>query len=658
MFIEDRIKLSKKDLELFNKLNIYTTTDLLEHYPYRYEIIRRTNLDAVLNKEKVVIDGIVESAPVINYYGKRKSSLKFNIICQNRRLQIIIYNRSYLKNNITIGKEITVIGNIDFDNNKIVASEIRDGLIEKEKIEQIYHKTIGLTNNKIASSVNEVLEDNIKIEDFIPVDLVSKYNFIDKKIAIKNIHKPASVDLLKSARKRISYEEFFKYMIKVNYLNLDRKRISGIKRNVNRNIIDKIIRDLPFELTKDQIKAIDDIYRDLTSDYQMNRLIQGDVGSGKTIVAFISIFINKISGYQSALMAPTEILAIQHYHNLIKLFPEFNIKLLTSSTKSKDRKNILAELEKGLVDVLIGTHSLIGDKINYNNLGLVITDEQHRFGVKERTSLKEKGISPDILSLSATPIPRTFALTIYGDMDVSNIITKPSGRKEVTTNLYKSSEVKKVLEIMYQELKLGHQIYVVAPLVENTEEDNEKNDIDTLYNNMYKAFGSKFNILKMHGKMKPDEKEDIMNQFKEKKAQILISTTVIEVGVDVKDATAIVIFNAEQFGLATLHQLRGRVGRNSLDSYCLLISDKETKRLNILVENTDGFIISEEDFKLRGSGDLFGAKQSGDMIFKVADIKRDFKLLQLCAKDSLEYLKRNESSRLIEKIVSENSYVS
>ena len=399
------------------------------------------------------------------------------------------------------------------------------------------------------------------------------------------------------------------------------------------------IKKLPFSLTSDQLKSVDDIYHDLCNKKRMNRLLQGDVGSGKTIVAIISMYMNYLSGYQSALMAPTEILAIQHYQNMKKLFLDEDIKigLLTGKLKAKEKKELLQKLETGEIDMIVGTHALISEDVKYKNLGLVITDEQHRFGVNQRGNLKNKGLTPDILYMSATPIPRTYALTLYGDMDISNIKTIPSGKKEIITTLKKENEIKDVLTAMLNELKQHHQIYVIAPLIEESEKIDLEN-VHALEEKMNKAFGKYYKIGVLHGKMNNEEKEEMMRQFEQNDIQILISTTVVEVGIDVKNATMIVIWDAFRYGLSTLHQLRGRVGRNDLQSYCILVSNRETERLKILTQTCDGFKISEEDFLLRGSGDLFGIKQSGDMVFQVADLKKDYKILLKAKEDSEKFL--------------------
>ena len=502
----------------------------------------------------------------------------------------------------------------------------------------IYHESGNITSKEINNYINRVL-NSYKAIDYIPKYLRDKYSFIHKIEALKEIHNPTSTSKLKMSINRLKYEELFIFMLKISRLKKGRNKTVGIKRDIDKSLVYNFINKLPFKLTSDQVSSVKDIYNDLTSSNIMNRLIEGDVGSGKTIVAFIALYINYLSNYQGVLMAPTEVLAFQHFSNIKKFMSNINIEILTGSTKSKDRCDILTRLKNKEIDILIGTHSLFSEDVIYNNLGLVITDEQHRFGVRERASLRNKGVTPDILYLSATPIPRTYALTIYGDMDISIINTVPSGKKKIITLLKKNSEIKDVLTMMFEELKSKHQIYVIAPLVE--ENDSNLMSVNDLCENMNKAFGKIAKTGNLYGKMSSKEKDEVMAKFKNKEIDILVSTTVIEVGVDMENATMIVIFDAERFGLSTLHQLRGRVGRNNLQSYCILVSDKDTERLKVMEKTSNGFEISEEDFKLRGSGDLFGIRQSGDMKFKLANIKRDYKLLLKAKEDSLEYLNMN-----------------
>ena len=468
---------------------------------------------------------------------------------------------------------------------------------------------------------------------------------------MKEIHNPQSKELLKKSKVRLAYEELFKFMFKMNYLKYKRtKENIGLEREVKYEDVLNFINKLPFKLTKDQDNSVKEIFNDLTTKRRMNRLLLGDVGSGKTIVSEVALYINYLGGYQGVLMAPTEVLAIQHYENISKELKNLNVAYLVGSQKVSEKKRIIKDLEEGKIDVLIGTHAILSDNVVFNNLGLVITDEQHRFGVNQRKIIQNKGITTDVLYMSATPIPRTYALALYGDMDLSLIKTKPNGRKDIKTIVKKESEIKDVLESIWEELKKGHQIYVVAPLIED-ENGTNLNDIKKLKTNLDKAFGKKVNIEILHGKMKKLDKNKVMEDYKNKKIQILISTTVIEVGIDVKNATMMVIYNAEMFGLATLHQLRGRVGRNDLDSYCYLICNNDVERLKVMEESNDGFYISEKDFEMRGQGDLLGVRQSGDMSFKIADIKRDYKLLMQAKKDSEEYLNNFDNNILYKDIM-------
>ena len=519
-----------------------------------------------------------------------------------------------------------------------MASDIKLTPITKTVIEPVYHLNQGIKRSNFKKLVDEILDNTVEIKSNVPDYLIEKYNFVNKKEAVTNVHKPKDINSLKKADLHLIYEELFIFMLKVSYLK--EKNASDGKFNIksfDEDRVNNFISSLPFSLTNGQMQAVSDIKGDFLSKKKMNRLILGDVGSGKTIVSFIALYMNMLAGYQGVLMAPTEILAVQHFNNMKSLFEDkLNIQLLTSSTKKGERNKILQNLKNGETQVLIGTHSLLNDELVYNNLGLVITDEQHRFGVNQRQILQEKGKDVDVLYMSATPIPRTLALTIYGDMDITEIRTKPGGRKEIITKIFKNSELKNVLEKMLDEIKAGHQIYVVAPLIDD--EEDEKMNVTSLKDKFDVAFNGMVPTGLLHGKMKPNQKDEVMNSFKNGDTKILISTTVIEVGVDVKNATMMVIFNAERFGLATLHQLRGRVGRNDMQSYCYLISDYDAERLKVLEESNDGFYISEQDFKLRGGGDIFGIRQSGEQSFKIANLNRDYKILMQCKSDAEEFL--------------------
>ena len=630
-----------KTEKIFKNNGIMTIEDLISYYPFRYDLIKRSNINELIDGDKIIIDGIVESIPNVFYFNKKKNRMSFKINVGEYLFNVIIFNRVFLKNKINIGTTLTIIGKYD-KKGIIVASDIRFSKLPNiPTIEPIYHSFGGFSSNQIRNFINSI--DDFKVEEYIPEYLKEKYKLIDKYEAIRIIHNPKTELDLKRSLAYLKYEELFLFMLKMNNLKKDAKNSIGLKRCVDRKEVDKFINNLPFKLTLDQISCVNEIYNDLTNPIRMNRLVQGDVGSGKTIVAIIALFINYLSGYQGALMAPTEVLSYQHYNNLKQLFKNYNIKieLLTGSLKVKEKKDIYKRLENKEIDIIIGTHALFSEDVKYNNLGLVITDEQHRFGVNQRSNLKNKGITPDILYLSATPIPRTYALTIYGDMDVSSIKTMPSGRKEVKTILKTNKEIKDVLTLMYEEIKEKHQIYVIAPLIEESDKIDLEN-VNKLEEEMSRAFGKICKIGVMHGKMEKSDKDKVMEEFKKGNISILISTTVIEVGVDVKNATTIVIFDAYRFGLSQLHQLRGRVGRNDLQSYCVLVSDKETERLNIMTKTTDGFKISEEDFKLRGSGDLFGVRQSGDMNFRVANFKNDYNILLKAKTDTEELLSNNK----------------
>ena len=628
-----------KDLKA---ININNTYDLLTYYPFRYDVFEKSDINNISDGESIIVDGIVESVPNVFHFNRKLNKMTFRLNTGEKLLNITIFNRGYLKQNIKIGTELTIIGKYDLKHHSITASNLKFGLLTETIIEPVYHTTYKLNSKKIHKIVNKVIGTET-LPDYIPKSLNEKYKFIDKEKAINLIHNPKTKRSTYEAIKKLKYEELFMFMLKMNYLKKN-KGSKGLQRNVGYEKVQKAINSLPFELTKDQLKSVKDIYDDLTGPNRMNRLLQGDVGSGKTAVAFIALYINYLGKYQGALMAPTEILARQHFQNIKTMFPNLKPALIVGKLKAKERREILKEIKEGKIDVIIGTHALFSDDVIYNNLGLVITDEQHRFGVNQRANLKNKGITPDILYMSATPIPRTYALTVYGDMDISSIKTMPKGRKPVKTILKKNKEITDVLYMMLDEIKKQHQIYVIAPLVE----ESEKIDMENVYaleEKMNKAFGKICKVDVLHGKMKPEEKDEVMTRFKNNEVQILISTTVIEVGVDVPNATMMVIFDSYRFGLSALHQLRGRVGRNDLDSYCILISDRETKRLDVLTKTNDGFKVSEEDFALRGSGDLFGLRQSGDMSFKLADIKKDYSLLLTIKEDSQRFLKSEDYNK-------------
>lgn len=640
--LEDLKGIGPKTISNLNDINIYTVNDLLTNYPFRYNVYKPEVLNIQDSNETVVLTGEVYSSPKVFYIKGNLNRLSFKFNTSNKLINVTIFNRAFLKQHLNINSTITVIGKYNLKTNTLTANDIKLVPILKLTIEPVYHLSQKIKKAAYKKILSTILSSDFKCDSYIPSYIEEKYKFITKRDAILNIHNPKNLDMLKSSRLYLIYEELFCFMIKIIYLkNKNNDNVNRIVKTYDSEKLNNIISKLPFKLTEPQVNALEDIKNDFNLSTRMNRLIMGDVGSGKTIVAFLALYINYLAGFQGVLMAPTEVLAKQHYQNMLSLFGNLmRVDVITGSVKKVDKIKILNKIKNGDIDILIGTHALLNEDIVYKNLGLVITDEQHRFGVNQRRILQEKGNDVDVLYLSATPIPRTLALTIYGDMSISQIKTKPADRKEICTKLVKNKDIKIVLEAMVSEIKLGHQIYVVAPLIDD--EESSLDSVITLENKLNVAFNKKIPMGLLHGQMKNSQKDEIMSNFTNGKIKILISTTVIEVGVDVANATMMVIFNAERFGLATLHQLRGRVGRNSLQSYCYLISDSDTERLKVLEESNDGFYISEQDFKLRGSGDVFGVKQSGEQTFKIANLNRDYKILVRCKEDAEEFLKNND----------------
>lgn len=641
MKLEQLPKIGPKTINILNKININTVEDLLTYYPYRYNVIKFINIDEANENMICYIKAKILSVPKVAYIKKNFNRLDFIASNSNQDFKVTIFNRAYLKQSLTLDKEIVLIGKFSKLKNSFVANDIKYNMHE-ERIEPIYHLTEGLKNSSLETMISNALKENISLNDYIPSYLSEKYHFLNKDEAIRKIHQPESPSDIKNSMLKLIYEELFIYTFKINYLKSINKATNGLPKKFDETQIQDFLSILNFELTKDQLTTIEDILKDMKENKRMNRLVLGDVGSGKTIVAFVAILANYFSGYQSTFMAPTEILAKQHFTSIKEYFKEYdiNIALLTGNLTKKQKENIYNQISNGKIDIVIGTHALLNDNLNFQNLGLVITDEQHRFGVNQRNLLQNKGLNggADVLYLSATPIPRTYALTIYGDLDLSQIKTKPNIRKEIITKIASEQNIKEVLFKMYEELKLNHQIFVVSPLIEQNDELNI-NSVIELKEKLNKAFSNKVRIEILHGKLKQKEKDELMKEFQENKINILISTTVIEVGIDIPNASMMVIYNAERFGLATLHQLRGRVGRSNIQSYCYLVTNNSNnERLKVMEKSSDGFYIAEQDFKQRGQGDLFGVKQSGDMSFKIADLKRDFSILSQANIDAENFL--------------------
>ena len=661
MKLSDIKGLGPKTLDCLKNLNINNVDDLVNYYPYRHDIIVLNDIREAEDKQNVIIECIVDSVPLTRRFRANMSSLTFRAVSNKKMIAVVIFNRAFLKTHLKPGSIITVFGKYDKTKNTVVASDIKFEKLESGSIESVYHLTSGLTAKQLKKYINEVLPDYDKFTDYVPEYLNEKYKFLDKRTAVNKIHNPKNEDDVKQALIKLKYEELFEFMFKINYMKeINKKKNEGYVRNVDLESINDFIRSLPFELTIDQNKAINDIYEDMTSNKRMNRMLEGDVGSGKTIVSIVASYINFLAKHQTALMAPTEVLAYQHYENIKSILSgtKMRVELLVGSMKKKEKDEVIERLSSGKIDLIIGTHALLSNNVVFKDLRLVITDEQHRFGVNQRANLKSKGILPDILYMSATPIPRTFALTIYGDMDISYIKTKPKGRKDIKTIIKNRKELVSVYEMMKNEIDNGHQVYIVSPIIE----ENDVLDLTTvneIKRNIELYFKGKVKSAIMHGKLSKADKDKIMEDFKNNKTNILISTTVIEVGIDVKNATLMVIYDAEMFGLATLHQLRGRVGRNEFDCTCVLIGSEDNPRLKVLTESNDGFYITEKDYEMRGEGDLFGVKQSGDMEFKVANLHQDMKILLQAKADSKEFLDDNiknhfenykEYAKIIEEI--------
>lgn len=639
MELEKLDKIGPKTAKTLNNLGIYSSEDLIRNYPYRFLIFAKRDINNPKYYDEFVSDGIVESMPTLNFFRGKMNRLTFRCNVQNKIVKVVIFNRAFLKPNIIIGKEVTIIGKYDPKKETIVATNIRLGNLNKVEIEPVYHLCKGITSKQMNAFIKKAL-CVVKENNNIPKELISKYNLMSEDEAVRIIHNPKDENSLKTALKTLKYEEIFTYMKNIKLLKKKNEIHKDVyKKEVSLNMVHDFINSLPFKLTIDQEKIAFKMLDEICGDTLMNRLLQGDVGSGKTIVAFIISYALYTGGYQTSFMAPTEVLARQHYKNACDLFKNTNFKvgLLTGKITLKEKRKVYEDIQNKKIDMLIGTHALISDKVVWNNLGLVITDEQHRFGVNQRQTLKNKGLNVEVLMMSATPIPRTYALTIYGDTDTSSIKTKPSGRIPVITKVKKEDEIKDVLEGIYKALKNQNQVYVIAPMIEENDDSNYANvyDLKHKFNLAFKNY----NVEVLHGKMTNEEKEKVMDEYAKGNIDILISTTVIEVGVDVKNATVMVIFDADRFGLSTLHQLRGRVGRNSIQSYCYLISDKDTKRLKIMEEENDGYKISEADFKLRGQGDLFGSRQSGALSFKLSDVRKDYDLLVKVRDDVNELVK-------------------
>ncbi|MCM2588663.1 ATP-dependent DNA helicase RecG [Rossellomorea marisflavi] len=623
-------------------MGIRTVVDLMEYLPYRYDDFRLRDLEEVAHDERVTVEGKVHSEPALMFYGRKKSRLTLRILVGRVLVQAVFFNQPYLKKKINLHDTVTVTGKWDKNRQIITVQSHQLGPHNKQgDFEPVYALKGTIKGNALTKYIRAAFHDfgNL-IEEILPNYYLEKYKLSGRLDALYQMHFPDSPQAMKQARRRFVFEEFLLFQLKMQALRkFEREHSHGISQQYDIDKIQSFTDTLPFPLTNAQKRVVNEISADMKSPYRMNRLLQGDVGSGKTVVSAIALYSSVTAGYQGALMVPTEILAEQHADSLSALLEPTGttVALLTSSVKGKRRALLLEKLKEGEIDILIGTHALIQGDVEFENLGLVVTDEQHRFGVNQRRVLREKGGSPDVLFMTATPIPRTLAITVFGEMDVSIIDEMPAGRKAIETYWAKEDMLTRVLAFMEKELKAGRQAYVICPLIEESDKLDVQNSID-VYNQLSQHFQGRFSVGLMHGRLHPDEKEEVMRSFSRNEVQVLVSTTVVEVGVNVPNATFMLIYDAERFGLSTLHQLRGRVGRGDDQSYCILLADPKTEvgkeRMKIMTETNDGFVLSEKDLELRGPGDFFGRKQSGMPEFKVADMIHDYRALEVARDDA------------------------
>lgn len=645
--------IGEKTEKLFYKAGVEKVNDLLRYYPRYYDVFEEPVLirDLECDRTQAIKGTVVREVSV-----KRVRNLQVvtGYLRDERgdAIKATWFNSPYLKGKLTIGSTFIFRGFVkeNYSNFSIEQPKIF-GIAEynkkKGEMQPVYPLVSGLTNNMVQKAVKQALK-LVETEEFLPEKIRNKYGLEGLQQAIEHIHYPTDKNQLYSARKRLIFDEFFMFIYNIRNLKDKNTEIH------NRHILEEpkevktLINNLPYELTNAQKRTWEEIKRDISSTKVMNRLIQGDVGSGKTIIAFFALITAALNNGQGAMMAPTEVLARQHYDNLIELIKEHNINVnpvvLVGSMTAKEKREAYKVIESGDADIIIGTHALIQEKVNYNNLTMVVTDEQHRFGVRQREAISEKGEHPHIMVMSATPIPRTLAIIIYGDLDISVIDELPANRLPIANCVVGTDYRPNAYDFMTKQIAKGRQVYVICPTVEYSEAFEGENVIEYA-EKLKRIMPVSINIEFLHGRMKPAEKNEIMDRFANNQIQILVSTTVVEVGVNVPNATVMMVENAERFGLAQLHQLRGRVGRGKYQSYCIFINGSGKKealeRLNILCKSNDGFLIANEDLKLRGPGDFFGVRQSGDFEFRLGDIMNDANILKQ-ASEAVELILNEE----------------
>ncbi len=630
----------EKTAALFEKLHVYTAEELVSYYPRDYEQFSvPVPLDQAPVEEVTAVEGRL-AGNVATRHVRGLSLTTFDVSCEGGSLHMTYFNMPYLKNSLKRGQPYIFRGCLHRRKDRYVMEQARIYKPEEygkltDCMQPRYATTKGLTNNAITKAVKQAIGLVDLSEDPLPERIRAEEGFPSYREAVEQMHFPTGRESLLAARRRLVFDEFFRFILALRRMRESNERMKSLRPMIEVAQTERLIEALPYRLTKAQQKVWAEIRADLTSEYAMNRLVQGDVGSGKTILAFLSLVMCAANGYQGAMMAPTEVLARQHYESLMKLNTEYGLQihpvLLTGSVGAKDRREIYAQIESGEADIVIGTHALIQEKVVYKSLSLVITDEQHRFGVRQRETLAEKGSSVHVLVMSATPIPRTLAIILYGDLHISVLDELPADRLPIKNCVVNTSYRNTAYKFIEKEVAQGSQVYVICPMVEEGEEQ-ELEDVASYAKKLKSALPDSIRVETLHGRMRPAEKTRIMEAFGAHHIDVLVSTTVIEVGINVPNATVMLVENAERFGLAQLHQLRGRVGRGDKQSYCIFISKSERpetmERLKILNESNDGFYIAGKDLALRGPGDLFGIRQSGDLQFALGDIYRDAAVLQ------------------------------
>ncbi|KRL89833.1 ATP-dependent DNA helicase RecG [Lactobacillus kalixensis] len=628
-------------------LGIYSIYDLLFYFPFRYDELQTLPLDQIMDGQKVMLKGIVATEPFVSRFGYKKSRLSFKLRIDHDVIMVNFFNQPWLKNQLEIGKEVAVYGKYNVARQTLSGFKFVAAKDNDSGMAPIYPVNKHVKQKKLVSLINLAIDDFLsEVVDIVPEKIRQKFKLMsDQEIIVKMHHPNNGIDA-KLAKRSATFREFFIFQMQLALLtSRENENNQGEAKHYDLKEIAKLTKSLPFELSADQKEAVNEIYADMHSDQQMRRLLQGDVGSGKTVVAVYAIFAAITAGYQAALMVPTEILATQHFNKIDELLRPLGVRtvLLTGNTKTLERREIYKEITDGTINVVIGTHALIQKNVIFKKLGLVIIDEQHRFGVGQRQALINKGECPDILAMTATPIPRTLALTVYGEMKVSEIRHLPSGRKPIISAWKTSSQMDDVYARMKQQLAAGFQIYAVTPLISESETLDLKN-AEELFEKLSHDFPDQKVVL-LHGQMPGAQKDEIMAAFAAGEINILVTTSVIEVGVDVPNANMMIIYNADRFGLSQLHQLRGRIGRGQTQSYCMFIADPKTDsgkaRMRIIAETTDGFKLAEEDLKMRGEGDLFGKAQSGLPEFRVGNVVNDYNTLAAAQKVAQKLVKKS-----------------